>query len=75
MPKEDCKMISLSFDIFSGRSPEDEEVRWLGVVDDLESACARMNALAAARPGPYFILRLVDKEILAAVDTTRRNRA
>ena len=62
------------FDIFSGRSPGDQGVRWVDAVEGLEKACARMNDLAAANPGPYFILRLEDKAILAFVDTTPGRR-
>jgi hypothetical protein len=64
-------MAECLFDIFSGRSPGDKGVLWLDAVEGLEKARARMNDLAAANPGPYFILRLEDKPILAFVDTTR----
>jgi hypothetical protein len=58
------------FDIFCGRSPEDENVRWLEAVEGFEKACERMHVLAAAEPGPYFVFCLADKEVLAFVDTT-----
>ena len=57
------------FDTFSGRSPQDERVLWLEAVEGFEQACSRMNDIAAAKPGPYFTLRLVDKQVLASVDT------
>jgi hypothetical protein len=60
------------FDIFSGRSPDDKNVRWLEAVEGLENACERMHVLAALTPGPYFVLNLADKEVLAFVDTTSK---
>jgi len=67
-------MTAPMFDIFCGRSPEDRNVRWLEAVEGLQKACERMDVLAAAKPGHYFVMCLADKEVLAFVDTTPKER-
>ena len=67
-------MTAPMFDIFCGRSPEDRNVRWLEAVEGLENACERMHILAAGKPGTYFVMCLADKEVLAFVDTTPKDR-
>ena len=62
------------FDIFCGCSPEDANVRWLSSVEGLEKACERMHVLAAAEPGPYFVMYLANKDVLAFVDTTPKEK-
>jgi hypothetical protein len=67
-------MTAPMFDIFCGRSPEDRNVRWLEAVEGLQKACERMDVLAAAKPGHYFVMCLADKEVLAFVDTTPKEK-
>ena len=43
-----------AFDIFSGRFGE-EGVVWLGAIERLDDARARMLNLAAKQPGAYFV--------------------
>jgi hypothetical protein len=68
------KELPMVFEIFCGRSPKDEKDRWLGAADDFENACHRMHAFASMKPGPYFVLRLVDKEVLASMDNTSKEK-
>jgi hypothetical protein len=67
------KEIAMTFDIFYGRN-KDEKLQWLGAADDFENACHRMHAFASMKPGPYFVLRLVDKEVLATMDTSSKEK-
>jgi len=59
------------FDIFSGRYPGGEEIRWLEAIEGFERACERMNELATATPGAYFIMQLENKPVLAFVDARK----
>jgi hypothetical protein len=60
---------SPSFDIFSGRFGE-KGVLWLGAVERLGDARARMHNLAAKQPGAYFVFNSDSQLIVAAVDTS-----
>jgi len=57
------------FDIFSGRFGE-KGVLWLGAIERLDDARARMLNLAAKQPGAYFVFNSDSQLIVAAVDTS-----
>lgn len=56
------------FDIFFG--PVDRFAVWVESVCGLANARERMEALAAAKPGVYFLFSSRDHSILALVDST-----
>jgi len=58
-----------AFDIFGGRFGE-KGVVWLGAVERLGDARARMLNLAAKQPGAYFVFNSDSHFIVAAVDTS-----
>jgi hypothetical protein len=58
-----------AFDIFSGRFGE-KPVVWIGAVERLGDARARMLSLAAKQPGAYFVFNSDSQLIVAAVDTS-----
>jgi hypothetical protein len=58
-----------AFDIFSGRFGE-KGVVWLGAIERLDDARARMLNLAAKQPGAYFVFNSDSQLIVAAVDTS-----
>ena len=58
-----------AFDIFSGRFGE-KGVLWIGAVERLGDARARMLSLAAKQPGAYFVFNSDSQLIVAAVDTS-----
>ena len=58
-----------AFDIFSGRFGE-KGVVWIGAVERLGDARARMLSLAAKQPGAYFVFNSDSQLIVAAVDTS-----
>lgn len=60
---------SPSFDIFSGRFGE-KSILWLGAVERLGDARARMLNLSAKQPGAYFVFDSDSQLIVAAVDTS-----
>jgi len=63
-----------TFDIFSGYF-QTSDPTWLIAVQGFEQAYQQMRALAAAKPGPYFIFGRNENETenrcLASVDTSR----
>jgi hypothetical protein len=58
-----------SYDIFRGYSLE-TDVLWIESVEGLGAAAERMRAIAAEKPGPYFVFSVRDHEVLASIDTT-----
>jgi len=56
------------FDIFFG--PVDRYAVWVESVCGLANARQRMEALAVAKPGVYFLFSSRDHAILALTDTT-----
>ena len=56
------------YHIFAG---PDEDAVWVEAVDGLGSAHERMEKLAAAVPGPYFIYSSKTYGIVATIDTSR----
>ena len=63
-----------AFDIFSGRFGE-KDVVWLGAVEGLADARARMHQFAATQPGAYFVFSSESHLIVAAVDTSKSAKA
>lgn len=63
---------SPTFDIFSG-TPEKEAV-WVCAVPGLAGAKERMEQIAAAKPGAYFVYYSAANEVMAKVDTTGKER-
>lgn len=57
------------FDIFRGRFP-DVDADWVDSVEGLGAARERMRAIAAARPGPYFVFSAKYGIVFAAIDAT-----
>jgi hypothetical protein len=55
------------FDIFSGTL--NNQPMWLETVEGLSGARQRMQEIAAAKPGRYFILSLPDRRVLADIET------
>jgi len=60
-----------TFDIFRG-FPRTTDVLWVESVKGLAAARERMDFLAAAKPGPYFVFSSSDHSYLAIVDSTIR---
>jgi hypothetical protein len=58
-----------TFHIFSGRYI-DKDVLWVESVEGLAAAKKRMEAIAAEKPGPYFVFSVADRAALATTDTT-----
>jgi hypothetical protein len=56
-----------TFDVFSGES--DRDAVWLCAVQGLAEAKATMDAIAAKKPGKYFLFFALTHEILARVET------
>ena len=63
-----------AFDIFSGRFGQ-KDVVWLGAVEVLADARARMHQFAATQPGAYFVFSSESHLVLAAVDTSELAKA
>jgi hypothetical protein len=61
------------FDLFRG-VPRTADVIWIESVKGLAAARDRIDALAAERPGAYFVFSCADHSYLAIVDTTVRNK-
>lgn len=61
------------FDIFRGRLP-DADVDWIDSVEGLGAARERMQAIAAARPGPYFVFSAKYGIVFAAIDAAPGKR-
>jgi hypothetical protein len=57
------------FDIFRG--PSDQNAVWVEAVVGLSQARKRMEEIAAAKPGEYFIFGSSSHSILARIDTRR----
>jgi hypothetical protein len=57
-----------SFEIFSGSL--DQNAMWLASVEGLNNACQRMRTCAAAEPGAYFVFDILNRRILAPIDTS-----
>jgi hypothetical protein len=61
------------FDIFSGQFGDKNAV-WIEAVEGLGSAADRMKQLAAGKPGPYFVFSTEKGAVVAAIDTSGRQR-
>lgn len=61
-----------TFDIFSGVPGRDAV--WVCAVEGLANAKERMDEIAAAQPGPYFVCFVHSKEILARTDTSANSQ-
>ena len=59
-----------TFDIFSG-DPTQNPI-WLEPVIGLSTARQRMEQIAAAKPGQYFLFNVQSHSVLAKVDTGER---
>jgi hypothetical protein len=57
------------FDIFMGTL--DKNPMWLEAVEGLSNARERMERIAAAIPGPYFIFSQATHSILARTETLK----
>ena len=60
-----------TYDIFRGAIGSGEEI-WIEAVSGLENARRRMQQIAAARPGLYFVFNVHAHVVVASADTTRR---
>jgi hypothetical protein len=69
-----CRMSVPKFEIFRGRFPE-TDVLWLECVDGLAASVDRMKAIAAQKPGPYFVFNAQCHEVLASIDTTPKSKS
>jgi hypothetical protein len=58
-------------DIFSG-GPDGNDVMWICTVLGLREAKEMMEKIAAKKPGPYFIVDIATREILAQTETLSR---
>jgi hypothetical protein len=54
------------------RGPQDKNAVWIDWVAGLTQARARMEAIAAATPGQYFVFDPSSRCVLARIDTSRR---
>lgn len=63
-----------AFDIFGGHFGE-KDVLWLGAVERLADAHARMLNLAEKQPGAYFVFNSDSQTLVASVDTSPPIRA
>jgi hypothetical protein len=61
------------YDIFSGSFGQNAV--WLEAVEEPGNAVTRMKAIAAGKPGPYFVLCLTTHCVLASVDTADSGEA
>jgi hypothetical protein len=59
-----------TFDIFRGAIGTGDEV-WLEAVSGLEKARQRMQQIAAAEPGLYFVFSIQSHYVLACADTRK----
>ena len=55
------------FDIFSGS--EDNDARWIEVVEGLSNARQRIEELAADSPGRYFVFDSKTYSVVAQIDS------
>jgi hypothetical protein len=58
------------FDIFAGAP--DKDALWLEAVDGLSSARRRMEEIAKANPGRYFVFAVRGHAVLAQIETAER---
>jgi hypothetical protein len=58
-----------TFDIFRGTT--DKDAMWVEAVDGLSVARARMEAIAATKPGAYFVFSPSNHAVLARIDTRK----
>jgi hypothetical protein len=61
------------YDIFSGTSENDAV--WLEDVVGMERAVERMQAIAAAKPGNYFVFHTQTQAIIANTNKTKAGAA
>jgi hypothetical protein len=59
-----------TFDIFSGTS--DRDAVWLECVDGLSQARQRLERIAAAIPGAYFLYDPASRSVIAKSSTTKQ---
>ena len=62
------------FEVFSGL-PNSKDALWLETIEGLGEACARMKALAASKPGSYFVFHALAHQTLASIDTTPKPKS
>jgi hypothetical protein len=58
-----------TYHIFSGFF-RDIDVMWLEAVEGLGAANERMRAIAAEKPGPYFIFSMATNSVFGSIDTS-----
>ena len=58
-----------TFDIFRG--PNDKDAVWVEAVNSLSDARKRMEEIAVANPGQYFVSNPFSHFILARIDTRK----
>ena len=61
------------YDIFAGRP--DGEAMWIESVEGLKDARARMEQIAAEKPGQYFMFSTTNNAVLAKSNTTSQLQA
>ena len=59
-----------TFDIFRG-ADKDPAAVWIAAVEGLSNACKRMEEIARANPGQYFISERLTHSVLAKVDSRK----
>jgi hypothetical protein len=57
------------FDIFRGTN--DRDAAWIEVVEGLSGARQRMEEIAAAKPGQYFVFDPQRHSVVARIDTRK----
>jgi hypothetical protein len=62
-------MNQATFDIFRGTS--DKDALWLEAVEGSVSASRRMEQIAEASPGQYFVFEPQSRAIIARIDTRK----
>ena len=62
-----------TYDIFAGQFGF-TEVLWIESVEGLGNAQERMEKIAWDRPGPYFVFCTRTHQMLAAVDTSAKQK-
>jgi len=60
-------MYQTIFDIFEGT--DDSDAVWIQVVEGLSDARQRMEEIAAAKPGQYFVFDPESHSVVARIDT------
>lgn len=59
------------YEIFSGSV--EREPLWLESVQGREAAFERMKERAYDLPGPYFVYSVLDRQVVASIDTAAQN--